>query len=51
MSVITEEAFDFLNAPVKRVCAPDTPVPFSPVLEKFYMPDEENLIQAITEIV
>ena len=51
MSVITEEAFDFLNAPVKRVCAPDTPIPFSPVLEKYYMPDEENLIQAISEIV
>jgi len=51
MSVITEEAFDFLNAPVKRVCAPDTPIPFSPVLEKFYMPDEENLIQAISEIM
>ena len=51
MSVITEEAFDFLNAPVKRVCAPDTPIPFSPVLEKYYMPDEENLIQAISEIM
>lgn len=51
MSVITEEAFDFLNAPVKRVCAPDTPIPFSPVLEKFYMPDEKNLIQAVNEIM
>jgi pyruvate dehydrogenase E1 component beta subunit len=51
MSVITEEAFDYLNAPVKRVCAPDTPVPFSPVLEKYYMPDEGNLIQAVSEII
>jgi len=50
-AVVTEEAFDLLDAPIKRVCAPDTPIPFSPVLEKFWMPDEENLIEAITEIM
>jgi len=50
-AVAAEEAFDFLDAPVKRVCAPDTPVPFSPVLEKFWMPDEEDLIKAVTQIV
>jgi pyruvate/2-oxoglutarate/acetoin dehydrogenase E1 component/TPP-dependent pyruvate/acetoin dehydrogenase alpha subunit len=49
-AVIVDEAFDLLDAPVKRVCAPDTPIPFSPVLEKFWMPDEEDLIRAITEI-
>ena len=50
-SIVAEEAFDFLDAPIKRVCAPDTPVPFSPVLEKFWMPDEEDLIKAVTEIM
>jgi pyruvate dehydrogenase E1 component beta subunit len=50
-AVVAEEAFDFLDAPIKRVCAPDTPVPFSPVLEKFWMPDEEDLIKAVTEII
>ncbi|TET39761.1 MAG: alpha-ketoacid dehydrogenase subunit beta [Dehalococcoidia bacterium] len=50
-AIVAEEAFDSLDAPIKRVNAPDTPVPFSPVLEKFYMPDEENLIKAVTEIV
>ena len=49
-AIVAEEAFDFLDAPIKRVCAPDTPVPFSPVLEKFWMPDEEDLIKAVTEI-
>lgn len=49
-AIVAEEAFDFLDAPIKRVCAPDTPVPFSSVLEKFWMPDEENLIKAVTEI-
>ena len=50
-AIVAEEAFDFLDAPIKRVCAPDTPVPFSPVLEKFFMPDEEDLIKAVTEIM
>ncbi|MBA7695332.1 Acetoin:2,6-dichlorophenolindophenol oxidoreductase subunit beta [subsurface metagenome] len=50
-AVVAEEAFDLLDAPIKRVCAPDTPIPFSPVLEKFWMPDEEDLIKAVTEIM
>lgn len=50
-AIVAEEAFDSLDAPIKRVCAPDTSVPFSPVLEKFFMPDEENLIKAVTEIM
>ncbi len=49
-AMIADEALDFLDAPVKRVCAPDTPIPFSPILEKFWMPDEEDLIRAINEI-
>jgi len=44
-AVIADEAFDFLDAPIKRVCVPDTPVPFSPLLEKIWMPDEEDLIR------
>jgi pyruvate dehydrogenase E1 component beta subunit len=51
LATIAEEAFDLLDAPIKRVCAPDTPVPFSPVLEKFWMPNEEDLIKAVTEIM
>ena len=50
-ALVVEEAFDYLDAPIIRVCAPDTPVPFSSVLEKFWMPDEDDLIKAITEIV
>ena len=50
-AIVAEEAFDFLDAPIKRVCAPDTPIPFSPVLEKFWVPDEEDLIKAVTEIM
>ena len=50
-AIVADEAFDFLDAPIKRVCAPDTPIPFSPVLEEFWMPDEADLIKAITEIL
>ena len=49
-AVVADEAFDYLDAPVKRVCAPDTPVPFSPALEKYWLPDEEKLIKTITAI-
>ncbi len=49
-AIVAEEAFDLLDAPIKRVCAPDTPIPFSPTLEKAWMPDEEKLIKAVTEI-
>ena len=50
-ALIAEEAFDYLKAPIRSVCAPDTPIPFSPALEKLWMPDEEDLIKAVTEIV
>lgn len=50
-AVIAEKAFDYLDAPITRVTAPDTPAPFSPVLESFFMPDEENVIQAVKGIL
>jgi len=50
-AIIAEEAFDYLDAPIRRVCAPDTPIPFSPVLERYWMPSEEALIRTINEII
>jgi acetoin:2,6-dichlorophenolindophenol oxidoreductase subunit beta len=49
--VVTEEAFTFLKAPFRRVTGPDIPVPVSPPLERFYIPNEENLICAVKEIL
>jgi len=49
--VVAEEAIDYLDAPVKRVAEPDTPIPFSPPLEKFVIPDENRIIGAVREIV
>ena len=50
-ATIAEEAIEYLDAPIKRVCAPNTPVPYSPVLEKFWRPDEEELIKVIHSIM
>ncbi|MEJ2039165.1 MAG: alpha-ketoacid dehydrogenase subunit beta [Desulfosarcinaceae bacterium] len=50
-AVVMEEAFASLKAPLRRVTGPDIPVPASPPLERFYMPNEENLISAVKEIV
>ncbi len=46
-ALVAEEAIFYLKAPVYRVCSPDTPVPFSPLLEQAYIPDEKDLMAAI----
>jgi pyruvate dehydrogenase E1 component beta subunit len=46
-ALVMEKAFDALKAPLCRVAGPDIPVPFSPPLEKFYIPDQDQLIEAI----
>jgi len=50
-AIIAEEAIDYVQAPIMRVAAPMVPVPYSPVLEKFYVPDEENLKAAINKVL
>jgi pyruvate/2-oxoglutarate/acetoin dehydrogenase E1 component len=49
-AIVAEEAFFWLDAPVKRVSAPDTPVPFAPVMEQFYVPSEERIIEAVRSL-
>jgi 2-oxoisovalerate dehydrogenase E1 component beta subunit len=43
---IAEEGFDYLDAPVVRITAPDTPVPYSPTLEDFWMPKKADVVAA-----
>ena len=50
-SIITEECFESIKAPVKRVSRLDVPVPFSPPLENFVLPGKDKLIKAIKEIL
>jgi acetoin:2,6-dichlorophenolindophenol oxidoreductase subunit beta len=45
-AVVTEAAFDSLRHPPLRVTAPDTPVPFSPVLEDAYLPSASRIVDA-----
>ena len=50
-AVVAEEALDYLDAPVKRVAEPDTPIPFSPTLEQYVIPDEKAIIKAVEAVV
>jgi 2-oxoisovalerate dehydrogenase E1 component beta subunit len=50
-ATIAEEAFEDLDAPVKRLTAPDTPVPFAPVLEKAYIPQVDDVVNALKELI
>jgi acetoin:2,6-dichlorophenolindophenol oxidoreductase subunit beta len=49
-AIVADEGFDLLDSPIKRVTAPDTPVPFSPVLEAAYVPSEAAIIKAVKEL-
>ncbi len=49
-ALCVDRGFDFLNAPVRKVTAPHTPVPFSPVLEDAYIPSPERVIAAVREL-
>ena len=49
-ATIAEDAFEDLDAPVKRVAAPDTPVPFSPPLEKAFIPQVETVASGLREL-
>jgi len=42
---ITEKAFEYLDGPVVRLAAPDTPVPYSPPLEQAFLPNKEKLLE------
>jgi pyruvate dehydrogenase E1 component beta subunit len=46
-AIVADEAFDWLDAPIRRVSAPHTPAPFAPVMEKFYVPSTERVIAAV----
>jgi len=48
---IQDELFDELNAPIKRVGAKDIPMPFSPLMEDFVLPDKNDVIKAVKEII
>jgi 2-oxoisovalerate dehydrogenase E1 component beta subunit len=50
VATIAEESFEHLDGPVSRVTAPDTPVPFSPPLEKAFIPQVEDVVAGLKEL-
>lgn len=48
---ISEELFEYLDGPVVRVAAPDSPVPFSPNLEKAWLPGADQLAEACSRLL
>jgi pyruvate dehydrogenase E1 component beta subunit len=48
---IQDEAFDYLDAPIKRITTADTPAPYSPVLLEKWLPNFENVIKAVKEVL
>ena len=49
-ATIAEEAFEHLDAPVRRLAAPDSPVPFAPSLEKAFIPQVDDVAGALREL-
>ena len=49
-ATIGEEAFEDLDGPVRRIAAPDTPVPFSPALEAAFIPQVEDVVAGLREL-
>ncbi len=46
-ALAAKDAFDYLDAPIERVCAKETPVPFSPKLESYVIPDKDDVIAGV----
>ncbi|MGA3164742.1 MAG: alpha-ketoacid dehydrogenase subunit beta [Terriglobia bacterium] len=49
-ALIAEKAFEDLDGPIIRVTAPDTPVPFSPPLEEYFLPNAQKLAAAARKL-
>ena len=49
-ATIAEEAFEHLDAPPKRITAPDTPVPFAPALEEAFLPQVADIVAGLREL-
>jgi 2-oxoisovalerate dehydrogenase E1 component beta subunit len=49
-AIVCEEAFGYLDAPISRVTALDTPVPYSPPLEERFLPNAEKVVAAAREL-
>ena len=49
-ALIAEKAFEDLDGPIMRITAPDTPVPFSPPLEEYFLPNARKVVEAARKL-
>ena len=49
-NIVQSEAFDFLDSPIIKINSADVPMPYSKVLEKEYLPDSKDIVQAIKKV-
>lgn len=49
-ALISEQAFEFLDAPVRRIGALDIPTPYSPPLEEYFLPNAKKMAAALKEL-
>jgi pyruvate/2-oxoglutarate/acetoin dehydrogenase E1 component len=50
-AMVVEKAFDYLDAPIGRVGAPDTPMPYNDELERLAIPSQERIIEAVRAVL
>jgi len=50
VNIVQNEAFDYLDSPIKKINSADVPMPYSSVLEKKYLPQVEDIILAIEQV-
>jgi pyruvate dehydrogenase E1 component beta subunit len=48
--MVQQRAFDYMDAPVKRVCTADTPAPYSPVMLEEWLPQVKDVIEAVKSV-
>ena len=49
--VIQKQAFDYLDAPICRICSADTPMAYSPVLVEEFLPSKKNIIDKVKKVL
>ena len=50
-AMVVEKGFHYLKAPIFRVAAKEAPIPYAPVLENYIIPQKEDIISAVKNIV
>jgi len=51
VSILAEKAFSYLKAPILRVAAENVPIPFSPVMESFVLPNQEKIVRGAKKLL